>query len=253
MVLRTIGPHRSFGGEGGIRAAMSALTMLAAVGNFTALGFRLAVYMLASLAVCMSAREYARARVAVSLGDPTPRLWGRLTWSPRAWFDPFGSGVLPALIAVLWTVEALLIPAAYGKPAPVDPSRFRRHVRDVIVVSVAGPIATLALGIAAGLVVRIVGGPSELARLAMTFCFTSMSLTVFHLLPIPGLDGARMLALALPPDAARAYRGFDRYLPLSVLVIVFLFSSLALGILTALSGALCNAASGQDCLLALRF
>jgi Zn-dependent protease len=72
---------------------------------------------------------------------------------------------------------------------------------------------------------------------------------VFHLLPIPGLDGARMLALALPPDARRVYVDFDKYLPLLVLVILFLLSSLALGVLTAISGGLCSAATGSDCAL----
>jgi len=226
---------------------------LLALGNFTALGFRLAVYMLWSLLVGMSLREYVRSRTATSLGDATPRLWGRLTWKPTSWFDPFGSGVLPGLIAVLWTVQALLIPAAYGKPAPIDPSRFHRRVRDVIIVSAAGPIATLALGIAAGLVVRVSGLSAETYRIMLTLCYTSMSLTVFHLLPIPGLDGARMLALALPPDAARVYRNFDRYLPLVVLVILFVFSSLAVGFLTTLTGALCDSATGVNCQLLLQF
>ncbi len=180
-------------------------------------------------------------------------LWGRLTWKPASWFDPFGSGVLPGLIAVLWTVQALLIPAAYGKPAPIDPSRFRRRVRDVIVVSAAGPLATLALGVAAGLVVRVSGPSAETSRIMLTLCYTSMSLTVFHLLPIPGLDGARMLALALPPDAAQAYRNFDRYLPLIVLVILFVFSSLAVGLLTTLTGALCDSATGVHCQFVLQF
>jgi Zn-dependent protease len=161
--------------------------------------------------------------------------------------------VLPALIAILWTVQTLLIPAAYAKPAPIDPSRFRRQVRDVIIVSTAGPIATLALGIAAGLVVRVTGLSAETYRIMLTLCYTSMSLTVFHLLPIPGLDGARMLALALPPDAASVYRNFDRYLPLVVLVILFLFSSLAIGLLTTLTGALCDSATGLNCQLALHF
>jgi Zn-dependent protease len=222
---------------------------MTAVGNFTVLGFRLAIEMLASLLAGMCLREYVRARAATSVGDPTPRLWGRVTWDPRAWFDPFGSGVLPGLIAILWSAQVLLIPAAYGKPAPIDPDRFRRPVRDTIVVSVAGPTATLVLGVLAGLVYRVGGLPIEAYRIALTLCFTSMSLTVFHLLPIPGLDGARMLALALPPDARRVYRDFDKYLPLLVLVILFLFSSLALGFLTSISGALCNAAAGSDCVL----
>jgi Zn-dependent protease len=226
---------------------------MVAVGNFTGLGFRLALYMVASLLAGMCLREYVRARTVVSVGDPTPRLWGRVSWNPKTWFDPFGSGVLPGLIAILWTAQALLIPAAYGKPAPIDPARFRRPVRDTVVVSLAGPIATAALGVVAGLVFRLHGLPIEVYRIVLTLSFTSMSLTVFHLLPIPGLDGARMLALALPPDAARVYRDFDTYLPLLVLVILFLFSSLALGLLTSISGALCNTATGVDCVLALHF
>ncbi|HTG46764.1 MAG TPA: site-2 protease family protein [Actinomycetota bacterium] len=224
------------------------------IGNFTALGIRLAAYMLVSLLIAMSVREYARASVATRLGDPTPRLWGRLTLAPKAWFEPFGSGLVPALIAVLWTVQALVIPAAYGKPAPIEPSRSRNGRRDVVLVSSAGPVATLVLGVLAGLVLRIVP-PSgvELARALVVFAYTSMSLTIFHLLPIPGLDGARMVALILPRDAAEVYRGADKYLPLFVLVIVFVFSSLVLGILTSLSGALCNAATGLNCVRALSF
>ena len=123
----------------------------------------------------------------------------------------------------------------------------------MIVVSAAGPLATLVLGIAAGLVVRVSGPSAETYRIMLTLCYTSMSLTVFHLLPIPGLDGARMLALALPPDAAQAYRNFDRYLPLIVLVILFVFSSLAVGLLTTLTGALCDSAAGVHCQLLLQF
>jgi len=218
-----------------------------AVGNFTGLGFRLAIEMLASLLAGMCVREYIRSRAIVSVGDPTPRLWGRVSWDPKTWFDPFGSGVLPGLIAILWAAGTLLIPAAYGKPAPIDPARFRRPVRDTVVVSLAGPASTLLIGVLAGLVVRTAGLSGEFGRFVLTLCFTSMSLTVFHLLPIPGLDGARMVALELPPDAARVYREGDKYLPLLVLVILFVFSSLALGFLTSITGALCSAASGVTC------
>ena len=56
--------------------------------------FRIAIEMAVSLLLGMIAREFARAWMASRLGDPTPRLWGRLTWNPRSWFDPFGSGYL---------------------------------------------------------------------------------------------------------------------------------------------------------------
>src|SRR5438046_1212245 len=140
--------------------------------------------MLASLLAGMCVRENIRSRAIVSVGDPTPRLWGRVSWDPTTWFDPFGSGVLPGLIAILWAAGTLLIPAAYGKPAPIDPARFRRPVRDTVVVSLAGPASTLLIGVLAGLVVRTAGLSGEFGRFVLTLCFTSMSLTVFHLLPI---------------------------------------------------------------------
>jgi Zn-dependent protease len=221
------------------------------MGNFTALGVRLAVYMAASLFVGLAVREYVRARAAASLGDPTPRLWGRVTLRPKAWFDPFGSGFLPGLVALLWTVQAFFMPAAYAKPAPIDTSYLKRHPRDVILVSIAGPAASLVLAIVGGFVVRA-GVSGEALLVATTFAFTNASLLVFHVLPIPGLDGGRLLALVLPPQAREVFRNADRYLALIVLVALFLFTFL-LGLAQLITGAVCEAATGVDCLDLLRF
>ena len=215
------------------------------------LGLRLAIYMAASLFIGLALREYARARVAASLGDPTPRLWGRVTLRPKAWFDPFGSGFLPALVALLWSVQAFFMPAAYAKPAPIDTNYFKRHPRDVVVASLAGPAASLALAIAGGLIVRT-GVSGEALLVLTTFAFTNASLFVFHLLPIPGLDGGRLLALLLPPHAREVFRNADRYLALIVLVVLFLFTFL-LSIASLFTGAICEAATGQDCLVLLSF
>jgi Zn-dependent protease len=221
------------------------------MGNFTMLGLRLAVYMAASLFIGLAVREYARARVAATLGDPTPRLWGRVTLRPKAWFDPFGSGFLPALVALLWSVQAFIMPAAYAQPAPIDTNYLKRHPRDVVVASLAGPAASLALAVAGGLLVRT-GVSGEALLLLSTFAFTNASLFVFHLLPIPGLDGGRLLALLLPPHAREVFRNADRYLALIVLVVLFLFTFL-LSIASLLTGAICEAATGQDCLVLLSF
>ena len=221
-------------------------TMIAA--GFTSFGVRTALYMLASLAIGMAVREYALAWTATRLGDATPRLWGRLTMNPKAWFEPFGSGLVPVLIAISWAASFLLIPAAYAKPAPLDTGRFRRGTRDIVMVSIAGPIATVALGVIGGLVVRAGSAlPTELVVFAYVFSYTSMSLAVFHLLPIPGLDGARIVALLLPQQAREVYRNADKYLPLFVLVILFVFSTFLLGFLTLIAGALCDAATGGGC------
>jgi Zn-dependent protease len=221
------------------------------MGNFTALGIRLAIYMVASLFVGLAVREYVRARTAASLGDPTPRLWGRVTLRPKAWFDPFGSGFVPALVALLWTVQAFLMPAAYAKPAPIDTSYLKRHPRDVVLVSIAGPAASLVLSIIGGLVVRA-GVSGEVLLAATTFAFTNASLLVFHLLPIPGLDGGRLLALVLPPPARDVFRNADRYLALIVLVVLFVLTFL-LGLAQLITGAICQATTGLDCLELFRF
>jgi Zn-dependent protease len=222
------------------------------VGNFTALGIRLAAYMLVSLAVGMAVREFARAFTAAKLNDPTPRLWGRLTLNPRAWFEPFGSGLVPVLIAVLWTVQVLTIPAAYGKPAPVDGGYLRR-TRDQVFVSLAGPSANLVLATLGGLMARAVGSGTEAGRVAVVFAFTNAALVVFHMLPIPGLDGARIVGLLLPPQAREVYRNADKYLPLFVLVALFVFSTLILGFLTLIASAICDAVVGESCRAVMQF
>lgn len=222
-----------------------------ALGNFTMLGLRLALYMVVSVFVGLAIREYARARVAVTLGDPTPRLWGRVTFQPKAWFDPFGSGFLPALVALLWSVQAFIMPGAYAKPAPIDTNYFKRHPRDVVLASLVGPAASLALAVVGGLVART-GVSGEALLVLVAFAFTNASLFVFHLLPIPGLDGGRLLALLLPPHAREVYRNADRYLPLIVLVVLFLFTFL-IEIASVLTGAVCEAATGENCLVLLHF
>jgi Zn-dependent protease len=221
------------------------------LGNFTALGLRLAIYMVASLFVGLAVREYARARAATALGDPTPRLWGRLTLRPKPWFDPFGSGFIPSMVALLWSVQAFMMPAAYAKPAPIDVSYLRRHPRDVILVSLAGPAASFGLAVIAGLVIRA-GLSGDAALALVTFTFTNVSLMVFHLLPVPGLDGGRLVALLLPPHAREVFRNADRYLALIVLVALFLFTFL-LGVARLLGGAICDALTGVPCSDLFRF
>jgi Zn-dependent protease len=210
--------------------------------------FRFAIYLAGSLLVGMSAREFARASVAARLHDPTPRLWGRLTFNPRAWFEPFGSGLLPALILLLWGVGATFLPppVAYAKPAPVDPNHFRNRRRDTILTSLAGPVANLVLAAVGGMAIRA-GIAGEAWRAAIAFLLANLSLTIFHLVPIPGLDGARMLALALPPRAAEVYRNADQYLPLIVLIVLFIFAGPLISIVNSLTDSLCSLLAGLSC------
>ena len=102
----------------------------------TALSVRFALYLAGSLLIGMSAREYARAFMATRLHDPTPRLWGRLTFNPKVWFEPFGSGLLPAMILVLWAFLAgFLRRRSPRKPAPS--AELLHNTRDTVVTSLA--------------------------------------------------------------------------------------------------------------------
>jgi Zn-dependent protease len=212
---------------------------------------RIAIYLAVSLFIGMIVREYTRASVASTLGDPTPRLWGRRTLDPKSWFDPFGSGVVPGLILVLWAAGASFLPppAAYGKPAPVDPSYLKRPVRDQVLIGLSGPLSNIALGVIAGLLVRATGstGNFELFSVLRAFEFTQLCLAIFHLLPIPGLDGARLVGLALKGDAARVYRDADKYLPLFVLLALFLIAGIIQAIVYGLVDAICRLVSGFPC------
>jgi Zn-dependent protease len=214
---------------------------------FTALGLRYAGYLAVSLLIGMTAREYARAFVTARLGDPTPRLWGRLSLNPKQWFDPFGSGLLPALILILWASGAAFFPPiAYAKPAALDPNYLRRGDRDVLIASLAGPVTNLVLGSLVGLLLRLPLGV-EAALPVNAFVLTNVSLAFFHLMPIPGLDGARIIARFLPVRARSVYTNLDQYLVLFVLLIVFVLSGPLLGIVDALTNAVCGIVAGGPC------
>ena len=81
----------------------------------------------------------------------------------------------------------------------------------------------------------------------LAFEFTQFCLAIFHLLPVPGLDGARIVALALPPEAAEVYRNADKYLPLFVLVWLFLLGGVLRVLVYGLVDALCQLFSGIGC------
>lgn len=207
----------------------------------------LAVYVGISLVIGMLAREYARAYAADRLGDPNPRRWGWLGHDPRVWVDPFGTVILPILILILWASGFRLPPFAYAKPLPFDPTSLRHGNRDVVLVSIAGPVANLVLAILGAAVLRAVagGGGGEICSFASAFVLTQLSLMIFHLLPIPGLDGARMLALVMPPHAREVYRNLDQYLILFVLLIFFILGGIALSIVTSIRDALFSVLAGQ--------
>lgn len=211
---------------------------------FSRLGPGFAVFVAAGLFAGMCVREFARAQVATRLGDPTPRLWGRLTLRPKPWFDPFGSGLIPGLIVFLLAVSAPYVPPfAYGKSAPINPQYLRRGSRGVVLVSIAGPAANLALALVPGFLLRAGVPDGPLGQFLLGVLIANASLAVFHLLPIPGLDGARMVSLLLHGRAKAFYGDLEAYLPLFALAFFLLLGVLG-NTVWGVSLSLCRAIAG---------
>lgn len=157
--------------------------------------------------------ELAHAWVAVALGDPTPRRQGRLTLNPLKHLDLIG------------TILLLTQGFGWARPVEVNPGNFRDPIRDNAYVAAAGPLTNflLALLTAIGLLAFRPGGSAY--ALAAEFFTINVALFVFNLIPIPPLDGSRVLAAILPRRQAYAFHQLERY-GWAILLLVMLFGAL---------------------------
>ena len=212
---------------------------------FVRTGPMFAVFIGIGLFIGLTTRELARAHMTVLLGDPTPRLWGRLSFNPKSWFDPFGSGLVPGLIVFLIAMSAPYVPPfAYAKQAPVDPTYFKHGPRDVVLVSSAGPVANIVMALLPGLLLRAGVSDGSLGRFLVAVLIANLSLAVVHLLPIPGLDGARMVGLLLHGRAKQLYRDLDAYLPLFALAFFMVFGLVLGATVSDVTQTLCRSIAG---------
>lgn len=172
------------------------------------------------LLFAITIHEYAHGRTALWLGDPTAKNMGRLSLNPLPHIDPFGAICL------------FLFNFGWAKPVPVDPRYFRNIRKDIIYMSLAGPLANISLALLAGILIRYFFFPWEIYRLALIYLlFMNLGLGLFNLLPIPPLDGSHVLENLLPPRAAQNYQAFGRYGPMVILGIVMLDNFAHTGIL----------------------
>ena len=168
---------------------------------------------LPGLIIAMVLHEYAHARVAVAMGDFTPRLAGRLTLNPAKHIDPIGMVCL------------FLVHFGWAKPVMINPYNFKDPKWDDIKVSLAGPAANFLVAFVAAVVfaalVKFTGTPSQ----GMVYVFSyiiiiNINFGIFNLLPIPPLDGSHVLVQLLPYDLARKVEGLQRYSLIILLVLI---------------------------------
>lgn len=138
---------------------------------------------------------------ANSLGDPTARLQGRLTLNPLKHIDPLGSVILPAIFALSHS------PIFFGwaKPVPYNPYNLKPARFSEAMVAGAGPFSNLVIAILCSLVIRAGGVPLEWASLLLYVVLVNVMMALFNMIPIPPLDGSKVLSAFLPGSLRPAY------------------------------------------------
>ena len=177
------------------------------------LGLSLTTLLFRAVALLIAApfHEFAHGYAADRLGDPTPRRAGRLTLNPLAHLDPLG------------TILLVLTGFGWAKPVPIDPGNFPDWRRGLITVAAAGPIANVVLAILFGLPFKLglVAAGSPLARPLFVIVFINAVLAVFNLIPVPPLDGSKIMIGLLPGQLGLAYARLQAY---GVLILIALIS-----------------------------
>ena len=177
----------------------------------------------------ITVHEVAHGWVANRFGDPTARLAGRLTLNPVKHMDPVGTVVVPLLM--LYFSGFIL---GWAKPVPVDARRLNNPRRDMAIVALAGPGSNILMALMWALVVKLglfyhsalSGAAVLLVFMGVAGVFINTILCVLNLLPLPPLDGGRILTSLLPPRWASVV---ERMEPLGLVIILILLLSRALG------------------------
>jgi Zn-dependent protease len=176
----------------------------------------------------LTLHEYSHALAAYRLGDTTAQQMGRLTLNPLAHLDLFGS--------------LMLVFAGFGwaKPVPVNALAFRHPRRDMAIVAVAGPLANVVLATALAMLLRLLlltGWGTELLQYKLIFTiiasgvWVNVVLAVFNLIPLPPLDGSRILAGVVPPEWNHGYEQMERFGPMILLGLVMLANFAGISVL----------------------
>lgn len=179
------------------------------------------------LLLVLPVHEYAHAWVAYRLGDPTAKLAGRLTFNPFKHLDPVG-------VLMMYTVGF-----GWAKPVPVNFSNLKNRRSGTILVAMAGPLSNIMLAFASifigGIIAKLIDAGIimvDTERLLMLMVYISLfflymvtvniSLAVFNMIPVPPLDGSRLISAFVPEEAYYKFARYEQYVGLLFLAIVVL-------------------------------
>ena len=166
---------------------------------------------LPGLVIALVIHEYAHAKAADVMGDFTPRMTGRLTLNPMAHIDPIG------------LIMLLVVRFGWAKPVMINARNFRNWRQGELLVALAGPVANLLVAFISLLVMAVLfklGMFSEGVRLVLSMMVLfNINFAIFNMLPLPPLDGSKVLMVLLPGRLAYKLMSLERY---SFIILIFL-------------------------------
>lgn len=163
------------------------------------------LFLLPIVLVSLTLHELAHAYVAWRLGDPTAKQEGRLTLNPLVHIDPLGT------LMFIVTALAAGLPFGWARPVPVNPNYFRRPKEGMAIVAIAGPLMNFAVALVCFAVIRHVEVSSQTFEVLRQAWIVNVVLGIFNLIPVPPLDGSRVLGVLMDNATYARWVSFDQY------------------------------------------